>query len=66
MTYQFAYSTNNQSDDDYNQWRRKTVETRPDGSQNLVFTNHVGQVLLREFRSRAGAGSRSLAPVGAI
>ncbi|WP_186774669.1 RHS repeat protein [Allorhodopirellula solitaria] len=54
MTFKFAYSANNDSDDNYNQWRRKTVETRPDGSQNIVFTNYIGQVLVKEFRSGAG------------
>ncbi|WP_430453465.1 RHS repeat-associated core domain-containing protein [Rhodopirellula europaea] len=54
MTFKFAYSVNNESGDRYNHWRRKTVETRPDGSQNIVFTNYIGQVLVKEFRSGAG------------
>ncbi|WP_235909042.1 RHS repeat-associated core domain-containing protein [Roseiconus nitratireducens] len=57
MTFAFAYTVNNDSDDRYNQWRRKTVETRPDGSQNIVFTNYIGQVLVKEFRSGAGASA---------
>ncbi|MBN8625472.1 MAG: RHS repeat-associated core domain-containing protein [Planctomycetes bacterium] len=38
-----------------NNWKRKTVETQPDLTQNIVYTNHLGQVLLKEFR--AGASS---------
>lgn len=32
----------------YNTWAQKTTETLADGSQNIVFTNHVGQVILKE------------------
>lgn len=37
-TYTFAYTTNTSPDyfDDYNNWKMKTVETRPDGSTNTV------------------------------
>jgi len=38
----------------YNHWFRKTTETRPDGSETIVYTNHLGQVLLREFSDGAG------------
>lgn len=46
--YGFSYTTSGFTDD-YNNWKRKTVETRPDGSQNIVFTNHLGQVMLQEL-----------------
>ena len=36
---------------DYNAWTRKTTETRPDGSQNVVYTNYIGQVLLKDLQS---------------
>lgn len=32
-------------------WQTKTVETLPDGTQNIVFTNYAGQVLLYVVRS---------------
>jgi len=33
---------------DFNAVHRKTVETRPHGNKNIVFTNYQGNVLLRE------------------
>ncbi|MBN8628151.1 MAG: RHS repeat-associated core domain-containing protein, partial [Planctomycetes bacterium] len=48
--FQFAYTTST-NPDGYNSWRQKTVETLPDGNQNIVFTNHIGQVMLSELRS---------------
>jgi len=54
-TYTLTYTTNTNPDyvDDYNHWKMKTIETRPDGSTNTVYTNYVGEVLLKQF---AGAG----------
>lgn len=37
--------------DGYNNWKRKTVETRSDGSQYLVYTNYIGQILIKELKS---------------
>ncbi|MCI0738944.1 MAG: hypothetical protein L0Y72_07860, partial [Gemmataceae bacterium] len=34
----------------HNTWDRKTVETLPDGNQNIVFTNYAGQVMLHVFK----------------
>lgn len=49
--YEFTYEDRAVPDYiDYNHWVRKTTETLSNGSQNIVFTNHIGQVLLREFR----------------
>jgi len=31
---------------DFNNWAVKTIETLPDGSQNIVYTNYAGQVIL--------------------
>ncbi len=36
---------------DVNSWKRKTVETLPDGSTNTVFTTNTGQALLKDFQS---------------
>ncbi len=35
----------------YNSWAMKTVETCPDGSQNLLYANYAGQVMLRVLQS---------------
>jgi RHS repeat-associated protein len=51
-TYTFAFTPSANSDD-YNNWAMKTVETRPDGSQNVVYTNYIGQILLKELISGA-------------
>ncbi|MBN8624754.1 MAG: RHS repeat protein, partial [Planctomycetes bacterium] len=48
--YQFGYTTSGNAEG-YNSWQQKTVETLPDGNQNIVFTNHIGQVMLAELRS---------------
>jgi hypothetical protein len=36
--------------DGYNVWRRKDVETLPDGNQQIVYTNFAGQVMLSVFK----------------
>jgi hypothetical protein len=50
LTYQLAYalSSNFQG---YNSWAYKTVETRPDGSQYLVYSNYAGQTMLTVLQS---------------
>ena len=53
-TYTYAYSENpaadpNSSAIDYNVWRFKTVETLPDGNQNIVYCNEAGQVMLKVY-----------------
>ena len=35
----------------FNSWTRKTTESRPDGSQIVVYTNYIGQVLLKDLQS---------------
>ncbi|MCO6458897.1 MAG: hypothetical protein J5I93_26615 [Pirellulaceae bacterium] len=37
----------------YNNWKMKSVETRPGGSQRIVYTNYVGQAMVDEFKSGA-------------
>ncbi|WP_237722460.1 RHS repeat-associated core domain-containing protein [Singulisphaera acidiphila] len=49
-TYTFAFTSSGNTDD-YNNWAMKTVETRPDGSQNVVYTNYIGQILLKKLTS---------------
>ncbi|RCS44657.1 hypothetical protein DTL42_17190 [Bremerella cremea] len=36
---------------DYNPWAMKTVETLQDGSEMKVYTNFIGEVLLKELSS---------------
>lgn len=48
--YTYAYQENS-SDPDYNQWSCRTVEALPDGSQQIVYTNHLGSVLLTDHQS---------------
>jgi len=50
FTFERSSSSNSP---DYNNWSTKTVETLPDGNQNDVYTNYVGQVLLNVFKSGA-------------
>ncbi len=49
-TFGFAYTASTHSDG-YNHWKAKTVETRPDGSEHVVYTNYIGQILIKELRS---------------
>ena len=48
QTFTFAYSqsTNPQG---YNSWATKTVETLPDGNQNILYCNYAGQTMLNIF-----------------
>lgn len=50
LTYTFAYTTSAHADG-YNHWKRKTIETLPDGNQTIVYTNHIGQVLVKEQKA---------------
>ena len=47
-TFTYSYTTSD-NPDGYDSWAVKTVETLPDGNQNIVFTNYVGQVMLTVF-----------------
>ena len=53
--FSFAYSLNpnyNPSQPrDFNFWMRKTVETLPDGTRNIVFCNAVGMTMLKIVES---------------
>jgi hypothetical protein len=52
QTYTFAFTTNSNASyaDGYNNWKTKTVETKPDGSSNTVYTNYIGQVLISDLQ----------------
>jgi hypothetical protein len=47
-TFTYAY-TNSANEEGFNSWSVKTEETLPDGSENIVYTNAYGQVLLKVF-----------------
>ena len=46
LVYQYTYTTSSFPKGD-NNWKNKTVETLPDGSQNIVYTNYGGAVMLK-------------------
>ncbi|HQU44211.1 MAG TPA: hypothetical protein PK867_15430, partial [Pirellulales bacterium] len=45
----FSKNTNPGYVDAYNNWKTRTVETRPDGSVNTVYANYVNDVLLKQL-----------------
>jgi RHS repeat-associated protein len=47
-TYTYAYTTSTNAAG-YNSWQVKTVETLPDGNQNIVYTNAYGEVMLQVY-----------------
>jgi hypothetical protein len=49
-SYTFEYTASAHSDA-YDHWKIKTVETRPDGSEHIVYTNCIGQILIKELRA---------------
>jgi len=58
QSYQYAYTTST-NPDGYNSWKYKTVETLPDGNQNIVYANYAGAMMLKVFSSppsQGGAG----------
>jgi RHS repeat-associated protein len=54
-TFTFSYTVNENPlpIGDLNAWVVKTVETLPDGNQNIVYTNAARQVMLRVFKNTA-------------
>ena len=50
-TYDYTPSSNPVG---YNSWATKTVETLPDGNQNVVYMNYRGEVMLKDFREMSG------------
>jgi RHS repeat-associated protein len=43
--YEYSYDVSSNSDN-YNSWKRKTVETLPDGTERIYFLNYAGQKML--------------------
>src|SRR5690606_34439413 len=54
-TFTFAF-INSSAEPGPNAWSTHTVETRPDGSQMIVYANSIGQPLIREL-FKDGVGS---------
>ena len=50
LTTSFEYTTSTHIDG-LSHWKRKTVETRPDGVTQTVYTNYIGEGLLSELQS---------------
>jgi len=50
-TFSYAYTSNSGFDGtgDPNQWATKTVETLPDGNENVIYTNALGQTVLSVY-----------------
>ena len=55
QTFTFAYFQSN-NPPDYNSWATKTIETLPDGNQNIVYCNYAGQTMLSVFYSPPSQG----------
>jgi YD repeat-containing protein len=52
-TYQYSYSLPSSNSDDYNHWKYKTIETLPDGNENIVYSNYGGEVMLSVYHDTA-------------
>ncbi len=48
FTYAYAQSGNPNG---FDSWATKTVETQPDGSQNIIYANYAGQTMLQVLQS---------------
>jgi YD repeat-containing protein len=57
--YTYAYTTSANANGT-NSWTTKTVETLPDGNQNIVYTNSIGEVMLEAFSDISDAANTSL------
>jgi hypothetical protein len=51
LNFTFAYTARDGGSDGFNEWKLKTVETRPDGTTITVYTNYLAQVILKDFKS---------------
>ena|GEM_PF-2414997 len=48
--YDYAYAAPSSNANGYDSWKYKTTETRPaDGTQHIVYTNYVGEIMLDVF-----------------
>ena len=50
LTYTFSYTSSAHSDDP-NHWKLKVTTTRPDGSQQIRYSNYLQQTMLTDFKS---------------
>ena len=50
QSYTFSYQLST-FQDGYNRWKRKTIETQPDGTKNIVYTNYASQTMLKVFQA---------------
>ena len=57
--YHYAYSASANASG-ANSWKYKTVETLPDGNQNIVYCNSMGGVMLKVFRDVHDAANPAL------
>lgn len=53
-TYSYYDNPNYTGQTDFNFWRRRTIETLPDNSTNIVYTNGYGLIMLKVFVSSGG------------
>jgi hypothetical protein len=58
-TYRYSYTLSN-NPAGVNSWRYKTIETLPDGNQNIVYSNDLGEVMLNVFHDINDAGNPAL------
>lgn len=49
-TYTYAYQTSSHADG-YNHWKLKITVTRPDGAQQVLYNNFLGQTMLSDLSS---------------
>ncbi len=45
-TYNYSYTTSTTNPNGFNSWHTETVETLPNGNQNIVYTNYASEVML--------------------
>src|SRR5207302_8355156 len=55
-TFIFSYTTSTNTAG-YNSWATKTVETLPDGNQNIVYTNAYGEPMLKVYHDTTSGQS---------
>jgi RHS repeat-associated protein len=48
-TFTYQYYTANMYSADTNDWQYKTIETLPDGNQNIIYCNAQGALVLKDF-----------------
>jgi RHS repeat-associated protein len=56
-TFTYQYFSNATYSADTNQWQYKTVETLPDGNQNTVYCNSLGNMILKDFYDITDTGN---------